>query len=113
MFEGRSDTTEQPRLVSECGVEIALDVGRYCAAPARSERRFLKRLTGPILDVGCGPGRAAAYLRHRGLARSGFLLCSDGFFNADFNLGSHCLPSFVSFINHIPMQPSLSGISGH
>jgi SAM-dependent methyltransferase len=71
MFEGRFATTEQPLLVSECGVEIVLDVARYCAAPSRSERRFLKRLTGPILDVGCGPGRAAAYLRQRGIPALG------------------------------------------
>ncbi len=63
--------TEQPALVSDCGVTIELEVARYCAAPSRSERRFLKRLEGPVLDVGCGPGRAAAYLRQRGVAALG------------------------------------------
>lgn len=66
MFEDRAVTAEEPMLVSECGVTIALDVARYCAAPSRSERRFLTRLSGPVLDVGCGPGRAAAFLRQRG-----------------------------------------------
>lgn len=71
MFAGQSAPPEHPRLVSECGVEIRLDVVRYCGAPSRSERRFLDRLTGPLLDVGCGPGRAAAYLRQRGVPALG------------------------------------------
>ncbi|MGK0275903.1 MAG: SAM-dependent methyltransferase [Ilumatobacter sp.] len=44
---------------------IELDIQRFRDAPSRSERSFLKRLSGPILDIGCGPGRAAAYLRQR------------------------------------------------
>jgi SAM-dependent methyltransferase len=71
MFEDGADTAEQPVLVSECGITITLDVARYCSAPSRSERRFLQQLSGPVLDVGCGPGRAAAFLRHRGTAALG------------------------------------------
>ena len=57
--------TEKPILVSDCGLIIALHLDRYLDKPSRSERRFLKRLSGPVLDIGCGPGRAAAYLRDR------------------------------------------------
>lgn len=71
MFEDRAEAAEQPALVSECGVTILLDVARYCAAPSRSERRFLRQLSGPVLDVGCGPGRAAAFLRRHGTAALG------------------------------------------
>jgi SAM-dependent methyltransferase len=65
MFEPRISPADRPVLVSECGMAIELDIQRFRDAPSRSERRFLKRLTGPILDIGCGPGRAAAYLRQR------------------------------------------------
>lgn len=58
-------------LVSDCGVTIPLDVARYCASPSRAERRLLKQLDGPVLDVGCGPGRAAAFLRQRGVPALG------------------------------------------
>ena len=34
-----------------------LDVSRYLAAPSPSERRLLGVGDGPVLDVGCGPGR--------------------------------------------------------
>lgn len=59
------------RLLSECGLTIDLDIARFCDEPNRAERRFLKTLDGPILDVGCGPGRAAAFLRDRGVASLG------------------------------------------
>lgn len=59
------DPSKHPVLVSECGLTIDLDIDRYCNRPSRAERRFLKRLKGPVLDIGCGPGRVAAYLRER------------------------------------------------
>ena len=62
MFEPRI-SADRPTLVSECGRAIELDIQRFSDAPSRAERRFLKLFTGPILDIGCGPGRAAAYLR--------------------------------------------------
>lgn len=58
-------------LLSDCGLVIDLDIDRYCTEPSPGERRFLKRLRGPILDVGCGPGRAAAFLRNHGTAALG------------------------------------------
>lgn len=71
MFEPSFHQSSRPVLVSDCGVVVELDLDRYHGAPSRSERRFLKRLQGPILDIGCGPGRAAAYLRKRNIAALG------------------------------------------
>ena len=66
-----SENRTMSRLLSECGLTIDLDIARYCDEPGRAERRFLKVLRGPILDVGCGPGRAASFLRDRGVAALG------------------------------------------
>ena len=71
MFEPSISSTDRPVLVSECGMAIDLEIQRFRDAPSRSERRFFQRLTGPILDIGCGPGRAAAYLRQRGVPALG------------------------------------------
>jgi SAM-dependent methyltransferase len=71
MFEPHSSQPSRPVLVSDCGAVIELHLDRYHGMPSRAERRFLKRLRGPILDVGCGPGRAAAYLRTRNVPALG------------------------------------------
>jgi SAM-dependent methyltransferase len=71
MSERRMSSADRPALVSECGMTVELDIQRFRDAPSRSERRFLKRLTGPILDIGCGPGRAAAYLCQRDVPAMG------------------------------------------
>lgn len=77
MFEPRTSPADRPVLVSECGTTVELDIQRFHASPSRSERRFFKRLTGPILDVGCGPGRAAAYLRERDVPALGLDVNAD------------------------------------
>ncbi|WP_175409408.1 methyltransferase domain-containing protein [Streptomyces sp. TRM64462] len=49
---------------------LPLDVERWCAAPDRADATALDRCRGPVLDVGCGPGRlvaALAALRHTAL----------------------------------------------
>lgn len=49
---------------------LPLDVERWCAAPDRADTTVLARCRGPVLDVGCGPGRlvaALAALRHPAL----------------------------------------------
>ena len=59
------------QLLSDCGLTIDLDITRFRDEPSRAERRLLKMLDGPVLDVGCGPGRAAAFLRDHGVAALG------------------------------------------
>ncbi|THA26570.1 methyltransferase domain-containing protein [Streptomyces sp. RKND-216] len=45
---------------------LPLDVERWCARADAADLAVLGRCTGPVLDVGCGPGRMVA-----ALARSG------------------------------------------
>ncbi len=49
-------------LRAECGTPVDADPARWLAAPGPEERRLLARATGPVLDVGCGPGRHVAAL---------------------------------------------------
>lgn len=49
---------------------LPLDVERWCAAPDPADLSALRRCAGPVLDIGCGPGRlvaALAALGHRSL----------------------------------------------
>ncbi|MEV0321700.1 class I SAM-dependent methyltransferase [Streptomyces sp. NPDC050658] len=41
---------------------LPLDVERWCAAADAADRSALRRCTGPVLDIGCGPGRLVAAL---------------------------------------------------
>ncbi|NJQ06686.1 methyltransferase domain-containing protein [Streptomyces lonarensis] len=41
---------------------LHLDVERWCAGPDEADRSVLARCEGPVLDVGCGPGRLVAAL---------------------------------------------------
>ncbi|MGW1161195.1 class I SAM-dependent methyltransferase [Streptomyces sp. NPDC002519] len=55
------------RLCPGTGQEpLLLDVERWCAAPDAADTSVLRRCTGPVLDVGCGPGRLVAALTARG-----------------------------------------------
>ncbi|WP_316756604.1 class I SAM-dependent DNA methyltransferase [Streptomyces herbicida] len=46
---------------------LPLDVERWCAAPDAADTGVLRRCAGPVLDVGCGPGRLVAALAARGV----------------------------------------------
>jgi SAM-dependent methyltransferase len=50
---------------------IPLEVERWCAAPDAADTGVLGRCTGPVLDVGCGPGRLVAALSSRGVTALG------------------------------------------
>ncbi|MFD4137009.1 class I SAM-dependent methyltransferase [Streptomyces goshikiensis] len=45
---------------------LPLDVARWCAEPDEADATVLARCRGPVLDIGCGPGRMVAALARLG-----------------------------------------------
>jgi len=72
LYELRLDSVDvaAPRLVARMpdGSAIALPLERWLGAASPTDRAVLERCRGPVLDVGCGPGRHV-----HALARSGVL----------------------------------------
>ena len=66
---------EDPRLpLLACGSGGAgqpLGVSRWLGPVTAVDRRALGRVLGPVLDVGCGPGRHVRALAHRGVLAVG------------------------------------------
>lgn len=58
-------------LYIEDGRLIELDVGRWLGGADDADRTVLDRCLGPVLDVGCGPGRFVSAASERGIAALG------------------------------------------
>ncbi len=58
-------------LHTDDGRVIALDIARWLAAVDAADETVLARCRGPVLDVGCGPGRFVSELNARGVAALG------------------------------------------
>lgn len=58
-------------LRAEDGTTLPLDPGRWHAEPSPGEQRLVDGMTGPVLDVGCGPGRFVIGLAQRGTVALG------------------------------------------
>ncbi|PZS29134.1 MAG: SAM-dependent methyltransferase [Pseudonocardiales bacterium] len=58
-------------LHADDGRVISLDVARWLAPVDDIDETVLDRCTGPVLDVGCGPGRFVHALAERGTAAMG------------------------------------------
>ena len=56
------------RVRTEEGRTLPLDVGRWTSTEVPGDRSVLDRCGGPVLDVGCGPGRLTSALAARGVA---------------------------------------------
>jgi SAM-dependent methyltransferase len=53
------------------GRGLPLEISRWCGAPDAADRELLRRCRGPVLDVGCGPGRLTVALTERGIPALG------------------------------------------
>jgi SAM-dependent methyltransferase len=58
-------------VVDERGQLLEFDVSRWLAPVDAVDATVLDRCRGPVLDVGCGPGRFVAALAQRGIASLG------------------------------------------
>lgn len=59
------------RIVDHLGERLPVAIERYLGPSADEERGVLERASGPVLDVGCGPGRHLLALSHLGIAAVG------------------------------------------
>lgn len=70
-YESCLATAEALSLQALDGSCIRLDIGRYLADSDAADATVLDRCRGPVLDIGCGPGRMAGALCERGVAALG------------------------------------------
>jgi SAM-dependent methyltransferase len=65
---GQHNTSLQPRLLRRAdGRLLPLHVDRWAGPVTAADLSLLTRARGPVLDVGCGPGRLTAELHRRGV----------------------------------------------
>ncbi|MGH3250007.1 MAG: class I SAM-dependent methyltransferase [Trebonia sp.] len=53
------------------GRALPLPVHQWCAPPDAADEELLRHCRGPVLDVGCGPGRLTVALTERGVPALG------------------------------------------
>lgn len=58
-------------LRTSSGQRVELDMARYLADADSADRTVLERCVGPVLDVGCGPGRIVGALTESGVSALG------------------------------------------
>lgn len=68
---GTGTLTLRPESAHGPSETVAFDVRNWCQDAGATERSLLQSLRGPVLDVGCGPGRLLAAARALGLSALG------------------------------------------
>lgn len=65
--EALHEQEQAPALVmrTEDGHVLPLQIPRWCGLPDAADEELLGRCRGPVLDVGCGPGRLTVALTER------------------------------------------------
>ncbi len=53
------------------GRALPLQISRWCGPPDAADDELLRHCRGPVLDVGCGPGRLTVALTERGIPALG------------------------------------------
>ena len=77
-FASAADGDLRPRLLRlSDGRLVALPVARWAGPVTAADESMLERAQGPVLDVGCGPGRLTAALHARGVDVLGVELLPD------------------------------------
>jgi SAM-dependent methyltransferase len=71
LFLRRLSAPARPDGAGEEGELLPLEVERWCAGPDAADTDVLHRCTGPVLDVGCGPGRLVTALAAQGVRALG------------------------------------------
>lgn len=67
----KAPRSRQVTMWSDDGRRLPLDAPRWHGEPSPLEQRLVAALKGPVLDVGCGPGRIVAALDRLGIAAVG------------------------------------------
>jgi SAM-dependent methyltransferase len=69
--EAQRERTAALVLRTADGRALPLHVSRWCGLPDAADEELLRRCRGPVLDVGCGPGRLTVALTERGVPALG------------------------------------------
>ena len=67
----RPQDVSELRVVDEHGGELPFALRRYLEPPTEDDHGVLARASGPVLDIGCGPGRHVVALSRRGIVAVG------------------------------------------
>jgi SAM-dependent methyltransferase len=70
-YEQALDDGGQLTLIAESGHRLEFEIARWLAPADQVDELVIDRCRGPVLDVGCGPGRFVRALAERGIAALG------------------------------------------
>ncbi len=71
LLTGTGTLTLRPESGHVPAQPLKFDVRKWCEEATTSERSLLQSLRGPVLDIGCGPGRLLAAARTFGMGALG------------------------------------------